>query len=305
MSDNNTIEKRIENITIHFNGETGIEIDTLIAALEYTRTTLKAAKKNLSGIKEYELIVEPFKQGSFIVDFTLLTYVFVEMFPTIKTMGEILIESIQIFKLLKGEQAKSITHNNITNNFYITGEDNTVLQVSNEGMMTVSDSNKISNELSQMAKKMIGDTTSKNSIEYILRSDENSEQVKLDTSELKVLTKPVYLKDGISKQNITINHVILQADIVNFKKPEGWKFSSSLSDKQFKATIEDNDFRRKVEQGEITFGTETRIEVVLQTIETELQDGSGKKEYKHSILKVENVISPEKFTHTNIDTDNT
>ena len=65
---------------------------------------------------------------------------------------------------------------------------------------------------------------------------------------------------------------------------------SHLSDKPFKAKIEDTEFARSVLDGEITFGSETRIKAILQTIETELKNGSGKKTYEHTIKKVEDII---------------
>jgi len=156
------------------------------------------------------------------------------------------------------------------------------------------DSKKIAEDISNVAKKLLKDTTDRGSLNITLEKHGHKETVTYNYEDIKEIKSPVYLKESLSDKSITISHIILKPNIVNFDKIDDWKFTSSLSDKPFKARIEDSEFRRRVLEGEISFGSETRIKVILQTIETELKDGSSKKTHEHSIIKVEDIIDHDK-----------
>ncbi|MFA7054925.1 MAG: hypothetical protein WC134_00150 [Acholeplasmataceae bacterium] len=288
------LQKTEEKIKLHFEGSRGIEIETLIASLEYTKTTLKASKNNIPGVQEYEILVEPFKEGSFVVDITLLVYAATELLPSVVSIGTVFLETLKIWKVLKGQPAKQVIRNQTNNTVEITGDNNVVINVSPEALGTAMDSKKIADDISNVAKKLLKDTTDRGSLNFTLEKHGQKETVTYNYEDIKEIKSPVYLKESLSDKSITISHIILKPNIVNFDKIDDWKFTSSLSEKPFKAKIEDSDFRRRVLDGEISFGSETRIKVILQTIETELKDGSGKKTYEHSIIKVEDIIDHDK-----------
>lgn len=288
------LQKTEEKIKLHFEGSRGIEIETLIASLEYTKTTLKASKNNIPGVQEYEILVEPFKEGSFVVDITLLVYAATELLPSVVSIGTVFLETLKIWKVLKGQPAKQVIRNQTNNTVEITGDNNVVITVSPEALGTAMDSKKIAEDISTVAKKLLKDTTDRGSLNITLEKNGQKETVTYNYEDIKQIKSPVYLKESLSDKSITISHIILKPNIVNFDKIDDWKFTSSLSEKPFKAKIEDSDFRRRVLDGEISFGSETRIKVILQTIETELKDGSGKKTYEHSIIKVEDIINHDK-----------
>jgi len=297
------MQKTEEKIQLRFEGGKGIEIETLIASLEYTKTTLKASKNNIPGIQDYEILVEPFKQGSFIIDITLLVYAAAELLPTVTSMGKVFIDTLRIWQTLKGKPAKQVIRNQTNNTVEITGENNTVIIVSPEALGAVTDSKKIAEDISNMVKKISKDTTNRGAINYTLEKDNVKETVTYSSDDIKELKTPVYLKDSLTEKNITISHIVLKPNIVNFEKIDDWKFTSSLTEKPLKAKIEDMDFKRKVLDGEISFGTETRIKVVLQTFETELKDGSGKKSHEHTIIKVEEIIEHDRSNQLKADLD--
>lgn len=288
------LQKTEEKIKLHFEGSRGIEIETLIASLEYTKTTLKASKNNIPGVQEYEILVEPFKEGSFVVDITLLVYAATELLPSVVSIGTVFLETLKIWKVLKGQPAKQVIRNQTNNTVEITGDNNVVITVSPEALGTAMDSKKIAEDISNVAKKLLKDATDRGSLNFTLEKHGQKETVTYNYEDIKEIKSPVYLKESLSDKSITISHIILKPNIVNFDKIDDWKFTSSLSEKPFKAKIEDSDFRRRVLDGEISFGSETRIKVILQTIETELKDGSGKKTYEHSIIKVEEIIDHDK-----------
>ncbi|MDD4070570.1 MAG: hypothetical protein PHF05_09025 [Candidatus Izemoplasmatales bacterium] len=284
------LQKTEEKIKLHFEGSRGIEIETLIASLEYTKTTLKASKNNIPGVQEYEILVEPFKEGSFVVDITLLVYAATELLPSVVSIGTVFLETLKIWKVLKGQPAKQVMRNQTNNTVEITGDNNNVIVVSPEALGTAMDSKKIAEDISNVAKKLLKDTTDRGLLNITLEKHGHKETVTYNYEDIKEIKSPVYLKESLSDKSITISHIILKPNIVNFDKIDDWKFTSSLSDKPFKAKIEDSEFRRRVLDGEITFGSETRIKVILQTVETELKDGTGKKTYEHTIIKVEDII---------------
>lgn len=288
------LQKTEEKIKLHFEGSRGIEIETLIASLEYTKTTLKASKNNIPGVQEYEILVEPFKEGSFVVDITLLVYAATELLPSVVSIGTVFLETLKIWKVLKGQPAKQVMRNQTNNTVEITGDNNNVIIVSPEALGTAMDSKKIAEDISNVAKKLLKDTTDRGSLNITLEKHGHKETVTYNYEDIKEIKSPVYLKESLSDKSITISHIILKPNIVNFDKIDDWKFTSSLSDKPFKARIEDSEFRRRVLEGEISFGSETRIKVILQTIETELKDGTGKKTYEHTIIKVEDIIDHDK-----------
>lgn len=164
MSETIGIQKTEEKIKLCFEGEKGIEIETLLASLEYTNTTLKAVKNNVSGISDYQIVVEPFKEGSFIIDITLFVYIVAELLPTICSMGGILLETIKIWKTLKGKPAQQIIRNQINNTVEIVGDNNTVIVVTPEALKVVTDTKKIAQDISDVAKKMLKDPTKSGTI---------------------------------------------------------------------------------------------------------------------------------------------
>ena len=288
------LQKTEEKIKLHFEGSRGIEIETLIASLEYTKTTLKASKNIIPGVQEYEIVVEPFKEGSFVVDITLLVYAATELLPSLVSIGTVFLETLKIWKVLKGQPAKQVIRNQTNNTVEITGDNNNVIIVSPEALGTAIDSKKIAEDISNVAKKLLKDSTDRGSLNFTLEKYGQKETVTYDYEDIKEIKSPVYLKESLSDRSITISHIILKPNIVNFDKIDDWKFTSSLSDKPFKAKIEDSEFRRRVLDGDISFGSETRLKVILQTIETELKDGSGKKTYEHTIIKVEDIVDHDK-----------
>ncbi|MGS0972971.1 MAG: hypothetical protein ACVCEJ_07050 [Candidatus Izemoplasmataceae bacterium] len=290
-----------EHIKLHFEGDQGIDIDTLVASLEYTKTTLKSSKKFLTSVDNYEIIVQPFKEGSFVIDITLLVSLAAELLPAAKTMGEIFIETIKIWKFLKGEPAKEIIHNKTENKIEIIGDNNSVLIVQPESLSTLNDTKKIAEDFSNISKKMLKDSTNRGNLQYSVRNENGIEQESYSQQDIRNTKSVVYLSESSVKKSVSTSHILLSPIIVNFNKPTDWKFSSPLSDKPIKADIEDLDFKTKVEKGEIQFGNDTQLDVVLQTTEIEYIDGSSKKKYEHCIKQVVDIIYPDKNEQTHID----
>ena len=290
-----------ERIKLHFEGDKGIDIDTLLASLEYTKTTLKSSKKYLTNVNDYEIIIQPFKEGSFIVEIALFVGLVSELLPAVKTMGEIFMETVKIWKFLKGEPAKEIIHNQTNNTIEIIGDNNTVMIVQPESFSTVNDTKKIAEDFSSISKKMLKDPTTRGNIQYCLENEKGTETTSYNQQDILNTKSVVYIGESSVKKSVSTSHLMLSPIIVNFDKPTDWKFSSPLSEKPIKADIEDLDFKTKVESGEIQFGNDTQLDVVLQTIETEYTDGSSKKKYEHSIKQVINIIYPEKHEQTDLD----
>src|SRR5690554_1720448 len=163
--------KTEENIEFQFDGEKGIDIETLIASLEYTKTVLKSTKNNVAGIEDYEIIVEPFKEGSFIVAIKVLAYSLVELIPSILTMGEVFTQTFKIWKTLRGKPPKEVIRNEMNNTIKIVGDNNTVV-VSPETLNVVTDTKKIAEDLSNISKKMSKDSSRTGNIKLTVAKDD-------------------------------------------------------------------------------------------------------------------------------------
>lgn len=290
-----------ESIRLHFEGEAGIDINILISSLEYTKTTLKSTRNAIPGINKYEIFVEPFKEGSFIIDIAILTFMANELLPIANTMSSVFLDTLKIWQVLKGKPAKEVITNTIDNSVKIVGDNNTVINVSPEALNVTMDTKKIADNIADLARNMISDSTNRTNLKISVESNSIKETLTYSKNDLEGLKTPVYLKESLSEETITINHIIVKPNIVNFEKIDDWKFSSSFNDKPFKAKIEDDKFKLGVKNGNISFGTDTRLKVVLQTIETSTKDGTDRKKYEHSILKVEDIIDPDSTENVSMD----
>ncbi len=230
----------------------------------------------------------------------MLAYSLVELIPSILTMGEVFTQTFKIWKTLRGKPPKEVIRNEMNNTIKIVGDNNTVV-VSPETLNVVTDTKKIAEDLSNISKKMSKDSSRTGNIKLTVAKDDDVEILELDKETVETLKNPVFLKDSISKEEVTVSHIVLKPGTVKFDNIDDWVFYSSLSEKPIKAKIEDSEFRRKVSEGVITFGSETRIEVILQTTTSTLTDGSEKKTTEHKILKVEKVIDAEKVDQLKAD----
>lgn len=294
------LEIKEEHIKLHFDGDKGIDIDTLLASLEYMKTTLKSSKKFLNNVNEYEIIVHPFKEGSFVLDVTLMISLVTELLPFAKTMGEVFIETLKIWKFLKGEPANQIIHNQTNNTIEIVGDNNTVLVVQPESLATVNDTKKIADDFANISRKMLKDSTNRGNIHYSVTNENGLEIESFNKQDITNTKSVVYISESAVKKTVSKAHIMLCPIILNFNKITDWKFSSQFSDKPIKAEIEDQNFKSMVENGEIHFGNDTLLEVVLQTTEIEYIDGKGKKKFEHIIKQVVNIVNTEKHEQTSI-----
>lgn len=289
-----------ERIIINFEGDPGIEIDALIASLEYTKTTLRAAKGNIPNVEDYRIRVEPFKEGSFIVNITLITYLVLELLPSVMTMGKVLLETLKIWLALRGSPPKQIIRNQNTNTVEITGDNNTVINVNLESFNTSIDSKKIADDMSLFAKAMMKSATTRGKVNFSVEQEDSSDSVELKLDELRDIRTPVYMKDAIVIQSVNVTTIIINPIALDWENVEKWKYTSPFSEKPFNATIEDKDFVKKVQSGEVFFNPETKLKVLIKTTETLIDDGSGKKEYEHTILEVLEIINKEHYTQMHL-----
>lgn len=273
-----------EKLTFHLEGETEIDVETLMSTLENTVNCLTVIADNVLTKKDfYKFVVKDMRKGSFVLDIEVIKNIVDNIAPLVPMAGTIIptfVEIVKIKKALKGELPKDIKEVD-NNKISITLNDNSSINFNNSAVKIYINNPELDDNLS----KLSGDI-SKDQNRGSIKISDGKEELCIDKKELPIMATPIDVGRINNDDADSYNKVWLTVRRAIFDGNEQWVFKSREFNRSFSAKIMDMDFLGKIKNAEIEFSVNTKINALVRTEGKQDMYGNPVGKQTYTIVKV-------------------
>nr|DAM56663.1 MAG TPA: hypothetical protein [Caudoviricetes sp.]DAN58651.1 MAG TPA: hypothetical protein [Caudoviricetes sp.]DAX30832.1 MAG TPA: hypothetical protein [Caudoviricetes sp.]DAX97284.1 MAG TPA: hypothetical protein [Caudoviricetes sp.] len=271
------------SLVVKLKGDSTISVTTLIKTLEsYKKITEQTSLIASEGNYNTEIKVSAFKEGSFEINFTIVTEIIASIFSVdsidyTKKLTETIILMFSLYKMLKGKKASSeeIRQIIINNPTFITDNPNQIVNIYQNQA--------VRNGIREAVQSAKEDT----SVTGITLSSDGCETVEITHDEFEELSATQDIKETQTNR-ISIDHnALLTIVSLSFNKGDIWKFS--YHNTKIPIKLSDDNLHKAIENG-MTFKKGDALKVELEI--TSKWDEEKKIYYddKYKILRIIDTI---------------
>lgn len=262
-----------EPLYIHFGGDSEIDAVLLSNTIKNFVDIVEVTKDFYSPETDIQLKVKTFKNGSFEIHlnaiFEILSSDKLSNFVNIGSgVIALVIGLLRFGKFLKGKKPKIVESLDNEENVKVLNieEETTIIK---QNIYNVYELPRVSKGISNVFEDLTKDNTRTS-----FRIASKNDSVKFSNSEYANLSNQVLL-DQLNSEQVMINKMQVFLDI---KKPDlggksQWQF---YFNKVINATIEDEEFLKKVVKGDINFSSKDKLKVMLR-MEQDLEENGNIK----------------------------
>lgn len=248
------------SFSIGFGGANEIDIKELMNSLDGVVGLIDYISTSLENDSFTKIKVKGSREGSFIIDLSVL----VQSAATLLTSSNIqfaklCIETLcDLFKLkqhLKGEKPKNICKNK-EGNLIVENKDCENIQI------YYNTYNIYTPECDEYMKRTFSSCSNRDSV-YI--EDNGEKKIEIPKDDFKYMEKEIAVDLNDEKETVLKTNVEIIAGIkkVDFLGSSQWELC--YSGKTIKATLEDEEFKFKLHEGNISINSKTNIKIDLET----------------------------------------
>lgn len=271
------------SLVVKLKGDSTISVTTLIKTLEsYKKITEQTSLIASEGNYNTEIKVSAFKEGSFEINFTIVTEIIASLFAVetidyAKKLSETIILMFSLHKIFKGKKAnlEEIEKVVINNPTIITGNPNLIVNIYQNQA--------VRNGIREAIQSAKEDT----SVTGITLSSEGCETVEITHDEFEELSAAQDINETQTNR-ISIDHnALLTIVSLSFKKGDIWKFS--YHNTKIPIKLSDDNLHKAIENG-MTFKKGDALKVELEITSKWDEEDKIYYDYKYKILRIIDTI---------------
>jgi len=277
-----------ESLKMRFNGENEINLDTLSESLNSTLECLKIIADNVLSKEDYcKFVVKIIERGSFVIDISVIKEIAQTFAPIATGITAVLTGIFAIRKHLNGKLPKKIDKNSNIHTTIINAKGKT--QIFNTTVVNIyvkgEDIEKNLSKLSSALAKDDARTT-------LVVEAKNLETIEYSKSDLENTSNIINISDFDKDKIETTDELTVKIKKLYFQGDAKWDFIILSTRQTISATIEDTEFLEKIQRCMIPLMSETKLKVLLKTIQKIDKEGNFIGKAQYFILKVTQINYP-------------
>lgn len=284
--------KNEESLIIKLNGSDEIDLYSFQNIITNTAEILKIiADKTIEENQYCKFKITKIEKGSFIMTISsIFENTIIPILPEMPTVLSTLKTCLDIKKHLGGKDPKTVEVKE--NGVFIENNYGTINQYNIASSNIYFNSNDIETAASKLLTSIAKDED-RTGIEITINDlHENSETISFDAEELPKYSKPLDVEKYGKEFGEDVNEVTIRVIKIDLEGTAKWQ--CYYGNTKITADIKDEEFLRKVHNGEISFSNRTKMRVLLR-IRYQMINGvpDTNKKMSHTIVKVIEVINNE------------
>lgn len=284
--------KSVEKMTMEFHGDDEISLETLRDCLDITVDTLKYIADQTLGKDDFcKFVIKEVRKGSFVIDIAVMKDIVEMIVGAAGMITGILVSFFQIRKHLKGKDPSHIK--NIGSNIEVTNANGNVIVVDKPTFHLYTNSNDTEKNLSKLSDVLTKDSA--RSSFTIFGEDDNGNvirSVEYSKEDLAYTSKALDVEKLASNVQEYFNTIWLKIKKSMFVGDGKWEFISMINNDVLSASIEDEEFMKKVHSGDVFLSADTRLQVQLRCRRKEGENGEQLGKINYAVMKVLEIHNP-------------